>query len=105
MISLPDRILQKPGPLDAEETRLVEQSRHASLEILTGACADSSIIDIVANVAAWYDGTRPGYQLQGRDIPFGARMITVVEAYDSMTTDQVFRRAMTQERAVREQYL
>jgi diguanylate cyclase (GGDEF)-like protein len=102
MIALPDQILQKPGPLAAEEIRLVEESRRKSVEILAGACADSSILDIVAHVATWYDGTRPGYRVQGEEIPFGARMIAIVEAYDSMTTDHVFRRAMTQERATQE---
>lgn len=102
MISLPDQILLKPGPLVADETRLVEQSRAMSLEILRCCCAVPAVLEIVQYVGAWYDGFKGGYRLAGEQIPLGARMISIVEAFDAMTTDHVFRPAMSHDRAIQE---
>ncbi len=102
VIGLPDYILLKPERLDSDELLAVERCRKMSLDILHGACAESAILEIVENVSAWFDGSREGYQLSGAQIPFGARMINILEAFDSMTTDQVFRRALSQERAMSE---
>ena len=97
MIGVPDRILMKPGPLDPDELRAVGQSQQMSLEILRGACADEEILSLVEHVGAWYDGSRGRHPFCGDKIPLGARIITIVEAFDSMTTDQVFRPARSME--------
>jgi diguanylate cyclase (GGDEF)-like protein/PAS domain S-box-containing protein len=102
MIGVPDHILLKPGPLDAKEVRIVEQARAKSLDVLRFACAEPAIFQIVEHVGAWYDGSKAGYRLAGEQIPLGARMITIVEAFDAMTTDHVFRPAMSLERATSE---
>ena len=102
IIGVPDHILLKPGPLDSKEIRIIEQARAMSLEVLQSACAEPGILHIVEHVGAWYDGSKPGYRLVGEELPLGARMITIVEAFDAMTTDHVFRPAMSLERATRE---
>ncbi len=102
MIGVPDHVLLKPGPLDAKEVRLVERARAMSLEVLRYACAEPEILEIVENVGGWYDGSKRGYRLQGERLPLGSRMITIVEAFDAMTTDHVFRPAMSLERATHE---
>ncbi len=102
VMGVPDRILLKPGPLDREEMALMDGSREMSVEILRSSCAVPEVMDIVRNVAAWYDGSKPGYNVTGEKIPLGARMIAVIEAYDSMTTDHVYRPAMARERAMAE---
>lgn len=99
MIGLPDEILRKPGPLDADEIRMVDDARKMSVEILRNACAQPRVLEIVEYVPAWYDGSRRGYSLHGDDLPLGARMIAIAEAFDAMTTDQVYRPAMSLERA------
>ena len=73
-----------------------------SLEIFRRSCASEKLLEIVENVPAWYDGSRKDYPLRGRQIPLGARMITIVEAFDAMTTDHVYRPARSQERAMAE---
>ena len=72
------------------------------LEILRHSCTAPEILKIVEHVSAWYNGARKGASLQGEDIPMASRMIAVVEAFDAMTTDQVYRAAMSQERAMAE---
>lgn len=102
MVGLPDRILLKPGPLDPAEALLVEESRRHSLEILRAASEDDRLLAVVEHVGRWFDGSRGRGRLVGPNIPLPARMISIAEAFDSMTNDQVYRPAMSTERAVAE---
>ncbi len=104
MIGLPDQILLKPGPLTPEEMVYVDRARFMTLEILRHVTDDQGLLRIVENVSAWFDGSRSGYVLSGRAIPEAARMIAIVEAYDAMTTDHLYRPAMSEERAIAELY-
>ncbi len=104
VIGIPDRILQKPSTLDLDEATIIEHSRHMNVEMLRTSCAEQTILEIVANVPARYDGVRPGYRVSGDNIPLGARMIAIVESYDAMTNEQVFRPAMSQEAVITELY-
>ncbi len=104
MIGLPDQILLKPGPLTPEEMVYVDRARFMTLEILRHVTDDQALLRIVENVSAWFDGSRSGYVLSGRAIPEAARMIAIVEAYDAMTTDHLYRPAMSEERAIAELY-
>ena len=102
VIGVPDHILLKPGLLDSDEAAIVTRSRHMSLEILRQSCTSPEILEIVEHVPAWYDGTREGFRLCGPAIPLGGRMIAIAEAFDAMTTDHVYRPAMSHERALAE---
>ena len=102
VIGVPDAVLLKPGQLNSNEAALVARSRRKSLDILRHSCSSQAMLDIVEHVSAWYNGARPGFRLQGEQLPLGARMITVAEAFDAMTTDHVFRPAMSHERAMTE---
>ncbi|MGQ9771466.1 MAG: diguanylate cyclase domain-containing protein [Thermogutta sp.] len=104
MIGLPDQILFKPGPLTAEEMVYVDRARFMTLEILRHVTDDQVLLKIVENVSAWFDGSRSGYSLSGLAIPLASRMIAVVEAYDAMITDHLYRPAMSEERAIAELY-
>ncbi len=102
MVGLPDRILLKPGPLEPAEAVLVEESRRHSAEILRAACGNEQLIVVVEHVGRWFDGSRGRGRLLGTEIPVPARMITIAEAFDAMTNHQVYRPAMSMERAVAE---
>lgn len=102
VIGVPDHILLKPGVLDADEAAIMARSRQMSLEILRQSCVSTEILEIVEHVGARYDGSREGFRLSGGEIPLGARMMAIVEAFDAMTTDHVYRSAMPQERAMME---
>lgn len=104
MIGVPDRILLKAGKLTEDESLVIMQGRRLSQEILSASCIDEEIIDTVANLSRWYDNSRPADAPAGEQAPLGSRMIAIAEAYDSMTTDHVYRPAMSQERAVAELY-
>ncbi len=102
VIGTPDNILLKPGHLTAEEAEVMARARSMSLQVLRPSCSSQEVLEIVANVGAWYDGSRKGFARRGSQIPLGARMIAIAEAFDSMTTDHVYRPAMSQERALAE---
>ena len=102
VIGIPDKVLYKPSGLDSKETTVVERSRQISAEILRSACSEQELLDIIEHIPTRYDGSRKGYSISGENIPLGSRMISIVESFDSMTTDHVFRPAMSQETALRE---
>lgn len=101
-IGVPDYVLMKPGKLTPEETQAMELHRRLSAEILSSCSASQNVVDIVANTGAWYNGCREGFSLKGEDLPIGARMVTLIDAFDAMTTDHVYRRALSRERAIAE---
>jgi diguanylate cyclase (GGDEF)-like protein/PAS domain S-box-containing protein len=101
-IGVPDAVLLKPGSLAPEEAVLMERHRAAGLDILRCFCSDSPVVEIVKYSNAWFDGSRPEGAPQGTDLPLGSRMLSIVDAFDSMTTDHVYRRAMSRERALNE---
>jgi diguanylate cyclase (GGDEF)-like protein/PAS domain S-box-containing protein len=101
-IGVPDCVLLKPGQLSPDEHVSMEQQRRVGVEILRSCCVSQNVLSIVLNSGAWYDGRREGQTLRGGEIPLGARMVAIVDAFDAMTTDQVYRRAMSRERALAE---
>jgi len=101
-IGVPDHVLSTPGKLSGEELLLMERHRQLGCEILSGCCTSNDVLDIVQYSPGWYDGTKYGFDRKGEELPFGARIIAIVDAFDAMTTDHVYRRAMSRERAVAE---
>jgi diguanylate cyclase (GGDEF)-like protein/PAS domain S-box-containing protein len=101
-IGVPDYVLMKPGKLTAEEGQAMERHRRLSVEILSACSASQHVIDIVGHTGAWFNGCRDGSSLKGDQIPIGARMVTIIDAFDAMTTDHVYRRALSRERAIAE---
>jgi diguanylate cyclase (GGDEF)-like protein/PAS domain S-box-containing protein len=102
VVGVPDSILLKPGALDPEEAAVMARTRAMSLDILRYSCNSAEILAIVEHIGAWHDGSRGGAALAAAQPPPAARMIAVVEAFDAMTTDRVYRPAMSQERATTE---
>jgi diguanylate cyclase (GGDEF)-like protein/PAS domain S-box-containing protein len=102
VIGAPDAILLKPGSFDAEESALMAQTRQMTVEILRRCCNCAAVMEIVEHIGQWYDGSTGQSARKGKDVPLGARMINIVEAFDAMTTDHIHRPAMSQEQAIKE---
>src|SRR4029079_15086148 len=83
-IGVPDYVLMKPGKLTAEECLAMERHRRLSVEILGACSASENVIDIVANNGAWYNGCLDGFTIKADEIPIGARMVTIIDAFDAM---------------------
>ncbi len=102
IIGLPDRILYKEERLTSEEQATLEHSRTVTVEILRHSCSDQTVLEIVEQIPAWFDGSRAGYPASGRAIPLGSRMIAIAESFDAMTHDRVYRAGRSREAAVGE---
>ena len=101
-IGVPDRILTKPSGLSSEEKKTMDQHRRIGVQILLSCCASQAVLDTVAHVPAWFDGTRGSFPVHGTDLPVGSRIIAIVDAYDAMTTDHVYRKALSRDQAIAE---
>jgi len=100
-IGVSDEVLLKPSSHTAEEVAIMQQHRATGIEILRSCCDNTLVLDIVGHAATWYQGDH-GIGLSGEEIPLGARMLSIVDAFDAMTTHQLYRRALSRERAVGE---
>ncbi len=103
-IGLPEQILTKPTRLTNEERAIVNRHRLMGVEILSTSCASFKVLEIVSNAPVWYDGSQMKLDVKGAELPLGSRMIAIADAYDAMTTPQVYRPAMSHDRAIRELY-
>jgi diguanylate cyclase (GGDEF)-like protein/PAS domain S-box-containing protein len=101
-IGVPETILLKPSRLTPKEYLTVERQRQFAIDILGTCCASEGVRQIVQYSGAWFDGSREGYDLKQEHLPLGARLVAIVDAFDAMTSDQVYRRAMSRERALAE---
>ena len=101
-IGVPDRVLLKPDPLTREDRATLDQRRAVGEQILLSCCASQDVLNIVKYAPAWFDGSRPGFDRYGGQLPLGARVVAIIDAYDAMTTEQVYRRAMSSEWATAE---
>ena len=79
-IGIADRVLLKPSKLAPEELESVERHRQMGVEILASCQAPQGVLEIVRYCSAWYDGRKPGFELQGDRLPLGARMVAIVDA-------------------------
>ncbi|MCI0358477.1 MAG: diguanylate cyclase [Planctomycetaceae bacterium] len=101
-IGIPDEILHKTTKLTADEFAQVERHRLLGGDILRACCSSQTVLDVVEYAGAWFNGSREGYDRLREDLPLGARMVSIVDAFDAMTSEQVYRRAMSRERAIAE---
>jgi putative two-component system response regulator len=103
-VAVPDAILRKPGPLTADERRIVETHTTSGAAILDGVSADVLKLahEIVLTHHERWDGTGYPRRLAGADIPLSGRIVAVADAFDAIATDRVYRKALGFEAAVLE---
>ncbi len=101
-ISTPDNILFKPGKLTEEEWEIMKRHSEEGYKMATNIPQLVPIArDILHHHERW-DGTGYPKGLKGREIPILSRIISIVDAYDTMLTDRPYKKAMTKEEAIRE---
>jgi diguanylate cyclase (GGDEF)-like protein/putative nucleotidyltransferase with HDIG domain len=100
-IAIPDRILQKPGKLDPDELRIMREHAELGYRLLEGLGV-SPVDRWIRHHHEWWDGSGYPLGLAGEDIPLGSRIILVADAFDAMTSDRVYRKAMAREDAFAE---
>jgi putative two-component system response regulator len=101
-IFTPKEILFKPGPLSDEEWRIMRRHPVDGAEILEQIAGLKEMSKVVRYHQEAYDGSGYPEGLKGDQIPIGARIATVVDAFDAMVTDRPYRKGMTVEKALEE---
>lgn len=102
-IGVPDAVLTKPNALKPHEAEVMARHRVHSLDILRGLTDNDEILQIIRCSCLRYDGEQQRPPVIARQsIPLGARILAIADAYDAMTTDCVYRKAFTRERAIAE---
>lgn len=99
-IGVADSILRKPAPLTPEEYAQIKQHPECGARIIAPMRFARDVAPIVRGHHEHWDGSGYPYGLRGEEIPIGARIIAIVDAYDAMTTDRPYRRALSPERAI-----
>lgn len=101
-IAIPDAVLQKPGALTDDERKVIETHAEIGHKILAGS--ESPLLDLAARIALTHhehwDGNGYPNQLAGEDIPLEGRIAAIADVFDALTSDRVYRKAMTVETAL-----
>jgi diguanylate cyclase (GGDEF)-like protein len=101
-VAVPSEILDKPAALTSAEWRTVVQHPRIGQVILEQAAALKDAVPIILHHHERYSGHGYPFGLRGTDIPLGARIVAIADAYDAMIHDRPYKRAMTHDAAIAE---
>lgn len=101
-IGTPDNILKKAGPLNPEEREVMNRHAEIGAEIL--GKSRIPVLNMAAEIALThhekFDGTGYPRGLKGKNIPLAGRITTIVDIFDALTMDRVYRSAFSVEEAL-----
>jgi diguanylate cyclase (GGDEF)-like protein/putative nucleotidyltransferase with HDIG domain len=99
-LAIPEHILNKPGKLS--EAEFAKMKLHASVgaDILSAIDFPYPVVPIVRHHHENWDGTGYPTGLRGTDIPIGARILSVVDCFDALTSDRPYRPALSDQQAL-----
>jgi putative nucleotidyltransferase with HDIG domain len=101
-VAVPQEILDKPSALTSAEWRTVVQHPRIGQVILEQAAALKDAVPIILHHHERYAGHGYPYGLRANEIPLGARIVAVADAYDAMIHDRPYKRAISHEAAIAE---
>ena len=100
-IGIPEAILNKPGKLTRDETKLMRRHPVITAQILSPFDNLKEVIMIAKHHHEWYDGSGYPDRLAGESIPQGSRILALADAYDAMTSSRPYRKSLKASEAVR----
>jgi HD-GYP domain-containing protein (c-di-GMP phosphodiesterase class II) len=98
-LAVPDHILNKPGRLSTAEFEKMKVHTTVGAEILERVDFQYPVVPIVRHHHEQWDGKGYPDNLKGEEIPITARILSVVDCFDSVREDRPYRRGMTREEA------
>jgi diguanylate cyclase (GGDEF)-like protein len=99
-LAIPEAILHKPGPLDDEEWEVMRRHTIIGEQFLSGIPALATASRLVRSSHERWDGKGYPDALAGEEIPIGARIIAVCDAYDAIVTDRPYRKGASKDDAL-----
>ena len=101
-IQIPHDILHKEGPLTPNEWVIMKLHPEIGYRIAKSIPKLNSIANYILFHHERWDGEGYPHKLKGTEIPLEARAVAILDAYDAMTTDRPYKRAMSREEAIKE---
>ena len=101
-ITIDDHILKKPGKLTTHEFEIIKKHSEAGYKIIRNITDSDDVCNGVLLHHERYDGKGYPQGLLGDEIPLFARVISVVDSFDAMTNDRVYRPKMSKKEAINE---
>ncbi len=101
-VGIDDHILNKAGSLSDEEGGIMRRHPELGFRIAKSSPELESVAEYILTHHERWDGTGYPQGLRGDEIPLLSRILAVADAYDAMTQDRVYRRALTKEAALEE---
>jgi putative nucleotidyltransferase with HDIG domain len=99
-LAVPEHILSKPGPLTQEEFQKIRIHPQVGAEIISAVPFPYPVAPLILSHHERWDGKGYPQGLKGEEIPLGARILSVVDYYDALTSDRPYHKAMTSEAAL-----
>lgn len=99
-LAIPEFILNKPGRLTTSEFEVMKTHAALGADILSSIHFPYPVVPIVRHHHENWDGSGYPDGLTGSDIPIGARILSVVDCYDALTSDRPYRPAMSDAKAI-----
>jgi putative two-component system response regulator len=99
-VTVPDRVLLKPGPLNSEEWELMKAHSERGARICSHVQSLAPVLPIIRHHHEKWDGTGYPDGLRGDSIPLLARIVQVADIYDALTTERPYKRAFTSSEAL-----
>ena len=101
-VAVPTQILEKPGPLTADEWQSIVQHPRLGQVIIDQVAAVRDAGAIILHHHEHYSGHGYPFGLRGSDIPLGSRIVAIADAYDAMVHDRPYRAAVGHDAAIAE---
>jgi diguanylate cyclase (GGDEF)-like protein len=101
-ITIPDYILNKPGKLTPSEFDVIKKHSEAGYKIIKNITDSDFVSEAVLGHHEKWDGTGYPQGLKGEDIPMFARILSVADSYDAMTSNRIYNKIKTKEEAINE---
>lgn len=106
-VGIPDSILLKPGPLTPEEFAIIKTHTTIGYNALKSASKDlgeNSFLKMAMEITLyhhemWVGGGYP-VDLKGKEIPLAARIVTIADMYDALTSDRPYKKAFTHQKSI-----
>jgi response regulator RpfG family c-di-GMP phosphodiesterase len=101
-VGVPTDLLLRAGALDSNERAIVEQHPAIGERLVKPLAIPNAIASAIRHHHEWWDGTGYPDGLKGEEIPRTSRLISVVDAFDAMSSERPYRRALARSTAINE---
>jgi diguanylate cyclase (GGDEF)-like protein/PAS domain S-box-containing protein len=102
LVGIDKEIINKKGPLTKEEWKLVKNHPKIGAKIIENISFVRNIMNTILYHHERFDGTGYPFKLSGKDIPYHARIFSIIDAYDAMTSERPYQKKKSKTEAIKE---